>query len=49
MPTVGFNKSSYSVMEGDTVTVCVTVMCGRLMQDETVMLSIIDNTARGPA
>ena len=39
--------SSYSVVEGDNVTICVTVMCGHLMQDETVMLSIISNTARG--
>ena len=38
--------SSYSVMEGDTVRVCVSVICGHL-QNETVMLSIINNTARG--
>ena len=27
--------------------VCVTVMCGRLLRNETVMLSITNNTARG--
>ena len=46
VPTIGFEKSSYSVVEGDTVTICVTVMCGRLLRNETVMLSII-NTTRG--
>jgi hypothetical protein len=39
--------SSYSVVEGDTVTVCASVLCGRLLRNETVMLSITDGTARG--
>ena len=47
MPTIGFNKSSYSVVEGDTVTVCITVMCGQLLRDELVILSIRDGTERG--
>ena len=47
MPTIGFNRSSYSVVEGDTVRVCVTVLCGQLLQNETVMLSTMNNTARG--
>ena len=39
--------SSYSVVEDDTVTICVSVLCGQLLRNETVMLSIINNTARG--
>jgi hypothetical protein len=47
VPTIGFNISAYSVVEGDTVTVCASVLCGRLLQNETVMLSITNNAARG--
>lgn len=39
--------SSYSVIEGDTMRVCITVMCGQLLQDELVILSIRDGTERG--
>ena len=39
--------SSYSFVEGDTVRVCVSVMCGRLLRNETVILSTMNNTARG--
>ena len=39
--------SSYSVVEGDTETICATMMCGHLLRNETVMLSIVNNTARG--
>lgn len=47
MPTIGFNSAAYSVMEGDTATVCAAVLCGRLLQDETVMLSTKNDTAIG--
>ncbi len=47
VPTIAFEMSSYSVVEGDTVMVCASVQCGHLLQDETVMLSIIDGTATG--
>ena len=40
--------TAYSVMEGDNVTVCVGVLCGSLIQETTVNLSIaIDDTAEG--
>ena len=47
MPAIGFEMTAYLVMEGDTVTVCASVFCGILLQDETVTLSITNDTATG--
>ena len=47
MPTIGFEKTTYSVVEGDTATVCVAVQCGSLQQETVVNLSLENGTAKG--
>ena len=47
VPTIGFEMTAYSVMEGDTVTVCASVLCGSLLQDEAMISLITNDTATG--
>lgn len=39
--------TAYHVMEGDSVKVCANVLCGILLQDVVVTLSIENGTAIG--
>lgn len=47
VPTIGFKMIAGSVMEGDTVIVCASVLCGSLLRGTNVTLSTVDDTAKG--
>ena len=47
VPTIGFEMTAYSVVEGDNVTVCTSVQCGSLQQEIIVNLSTANGTAEG--
>ena len=44
---IGFEQTSYSVTEGDVVTVCVSVLYGTLTEVTVVTLSTTDDSAKG--
>ena len=45
--TIGFERTEYSVDEGDQVEVCVVVRSGTLQRDAVVRASSIDGSAAG--
>ena len=49
MVTIGFEPETYSVLEGDSVRICVNVISGMLANDREVVvtLSTMDGTAMG--
>ena len=44
---IGFEQTAYSVMEGDVVMVCVSVLYGTLTEEAVVTLSSMDVSAKG--
>ena len=44
---VGFEQAVYTVNEGDNVTVCATIMTGRLSRMISVSVDVLPGTASG--
>ena len=40
MVTIGFDQMTYSVFEGDDVTVCVSLLSGMLATDREVVVTV---------
>lgn len=45
--SIGFEQAAYTVVEGDNVTVCTTVMNGTLSRDIFLNVDVLPGTAFG--
>ena len=45
--SIGFEQAAYTVIEGDNVTVCTTVMNGILSRDIFLNVDVLPETASG--
>ena len=45
--SIGFEQAAYTVIEGDNVTVCATVMNGTLSRDILLTVDVLPGNASG--